>query len=124
LPLGSENGAGRVLMGRCDQHRASIESTKPIDAEAFFIDGNARRLQPALPNVGALICVAWILHGNSAHAAFVEHATQQTDALGGSATEHYAIRSSHGCTRTIQVRRDRSTSRLGTARVGIIERSM
>jgi hypothetical protein len=90
-------------VSRCDEDGSCTASCESIDAHAAWIDGNPRCRQACGPDVSTLIRMAWILDRDSPHAAVPQDAAHQTNALGGTAGERHAIRSSHGRAGTVQV---------------------
>ena len=111
-------------MRRRDEHGSGIEPTKPINTDSAIVDGNARGLQPARLDIGALIGVSRILDRDSAHTTLAEHTTQEADALRRTVAEHHAVLSRDGRTGTVQGRRERPAGQYIPARIRIVERGV
>ena len=119
--LGGEDRTCGVLMRRRDEHGPGIEPTKTVNTNSASVHGNARGLQAARLDIGALIGVSRILDGDSPHATLAKHTAQKTDALRRTVAEHHSILSSDSRTGAVQVGRERPPGHDTAARIRIVE---
>src|SRR5262249_35609613 len=79
--LGSEDGAGRVLVRRRCEHGLGLSANQVIDSNSALVDWNARCFQPGGLDVRAHVGMTRILDGEPPHAALAEHAADKANPL-------------------------------------------
>ena len=120
--LGRENHPGRELVRGRDQHRADIEATEPVDAQAAAVHGYWSDAQAHGLDVGALAAVAGILHRHPAHAARTQHLADEPQALRVATAQHHAVRACDRASRAIDVGRKRRARPQRAVRIGVAQR--
>jgi hypothetical protein len=78
--LGGQDDAGRVLVGRGDEHRVQVADV--VDAQAEVVDRDGDRFEPPALHLVAGAAGARVLVAEGAGAAAGEHLREEREALG------------------------------------------